>query len=516
MELDTKQDRQKRKEIKAEFDRTLCDHFERLTGSRDGTGGLPLNLTTIACLVLIAERETEIESFHSSSPDRHTHESILEELNIIGIKSDEDVNRVLRDMTEKGYIEMADDGRFTAGNPTIDMVHLFDNVFPGMPRMKLLACHIQSRNEVLSGQQDLKSGLKQFNQILQIQGVPFIIERIRPEPDKVPRPSYKRKTTRKADLSRNQEPQINQKKNIKVSDTFSRMQVETRPKGSETRVLSSDGSSRPLEIRGLGDLFSKGDDIEEPAQKTETAIDEQKFDLPEEEKAEVSVGTLSDTPSEPDTATEDSAGETVSSDTPLEDIPAAREKYVPPSDSMAQETKSSKSANLESEEIESVQEEDALQPPDPEYGAEIISDGHALDGADDTVDDRISAFERDLAMQCPICKSGRIEKEETTADKVYYKCSSKKCIFISWGKPYHLACPLCNNPFLVESSQKDGKTILNCPRSTCRHWQKLPGEIPDEPQEKPVSPSQEPIKSQAVLRKPLRKVKRRRVVRRKR
>ena len=230
----------------------------------------------------------------------------------------------------------------------------------------------------------------------------------------------------------------------------------------------------------------------------------------------VSAETQPDIPSEPDTETEDLAGETVSSDTLLEDIPAAREEYVPLSDSVVQEAEPSKSADIELEETESVQKENVLQPRDPEDEKEIISEGHSVDRTDDSIDERIAALEKDLAMQCPMCKSGRIEKEETAADKVYYKCSSKECVFISWGKPYHLVCPMCNNPFLVEISQKDKKTTLKCPRATCSHWQNLPGEMPDEPQDKPVSPSQEPIKSNTVLQKPRRKVRRRKVVRRKR
>jgi hypothetical protein len=99
--------------------------------------------------------------------------------------------------------------------------------------------------------------------------------------------------------------------------------------------------------------------------------------------------------------------------------------------------------------------------------------------------------------------------------KSFYKCLTKSCNFISWGKPYHILCPQCNNPFLVETSDRTGKTILKCPRSTCRYRQNLPYEATDNINEKIKTVSQGTKKATPIPRKPRKRVVKKRRVRRK-
>jgi len=134
---------------------------------------------------------------------------------------------------------------------------------------------------------------------------------------------------------------------------------------------------------------------------------------------------------------------------------------------------------------------------------------------DDDIEKRITAFEEDLALECPICKQSKIQAEETAMGKTFYRCLAKNCNFISWGKPYHILCLQCNNPFLVETSDKAGKTILKCPRSTCRYRQNLPWEASENNKEMIHSVFQESNTVTPVSRKPRKRVKKRRVVRRK-
>ncbi|MDH3885757.1 MAG: hypothetical protein OET63_16155, partial [Desulfobacterales bacterium] len=105
--------------------------------------------------------------------------------------------------------------------------------------------------------------------------------------------------------------------------------------------------------------------------------------------------------------------------------------------------------------------------------------------------------------------------ENTATGKSYYKCSNKECNFISWGKPHHIPCPKCNNPFLIEASNKAGKTILKCPRATCRYWKKALLDSEDNYQESIKSVSQKTNEITSISRKPRKRVVRRRVVRRK-
>jgi hypothetical protein len=116
--------------------------------------------------------------------------------------------------------------------------------------------------------------------------------------------------------------------------------------------------------------------------------------------------------------------------------------------------------------------------------AELIQgkeeDGSLDDGAheegptdDYMIADRIAAFEKDLSFTCPICKRNVLTEQSTDASKKYYTCPSGSCNFISWGKPHHLECSRCKNPFLIEVSDASGEMILKCPRATCQHRQSL-------------------------------------------
>ena len=106
------------------------------------------------------------------------------------------------------------------------------------------------------------------------------------------------------------------------------------------------------------------------------------------------------------------------------------------------------------------------QPIDERAGDEIIT-------TDDIIADRISAFEKDLSLTCPICKVTALKEQTTSTGKIFYNCSDENCNFISWGKPHHIECGRCKNPFLIEVTDISGETILKCPRATCQHRQNL-------------------------------------------
>jgi len=203
-------------------------------------------------------------------------------------------------------------------------------------------------------------------------------------------------------------------------------------------------------------------------------------------------------------------------DTSLEDLSSTQEAPLTALKTVVEETDLSTKTEMEGAETKTVAVDEALQQTETKHEVEIVPEEDSLEKADDIIEKQIVALEEDLAMQCPICKKGKIQSEKTATNKIYYKCSNEDCNFISWGKPYHIVCPQCQNPFLVETSNRVGKPILKCPRATCRYWQKLPGEITEEHQKKADSNAQEPVKSTVISKKPRRRVVRRRVVRRKR
>jgi hypothetical protein len=97
---------------------------------------------------------------------------------------------------------------------------------------------------------------------------------------------------------------------------------------------------------------------------------------------------------------------------------------------------------------------------------------------DEEIAAKIAAFEKELALVCPICKSSVLKEEKTAAGKAFYSCTSDKCNFISWGRPHQIQCPRCKNPFMVEVTDNEGQMVLKCPRATCQHRQSLAPAVP--------------------------------------
>ena len=107
----------------------------------------------------------------------------------------------------------------------------------------------------------------------------------------------------------------------------------------------------------------------------------------------------------------------------------------------------------------------------PSEEASRQEEQEALD--DEAIASKIAAFEKELALVCPICKTNVLKEEKTAAGKMFYSCASDKCNFISWGRPHHIVCARCKNPFMVEVEDANGQIILKCPRATCQHRQPL-------------------------------------------
>jgi ssDNA-binding Zn-finger/Zn-ribbon topoisomerase 1 len=150
-------------------------------------------------------------------------------------------------------------------------------------------------------------------------------------------------------------------------------------------------------------------------------------------------------------------------------------------------------------------------------GERTLAQGHMAPLSDEALEERISAFEQDLAMACPVCSRGKIEKKDTAKGKSFYVCNQEACVFVSWGKPFHLECPRCKNPFLIQATAKAGETVLRCPRATCRYQQGMPEQKTSSPAQAPATAHGPTTTTRKVRRSGKKKrVVRRRVVRKKR
>lgn len=423
------------KDLTKSFDVILSNHIEGLLETHLGINELELNIFSISSIILLATRETEIETFSHQPPPRYTEDSLLKELAEMSIEPNDELDQRIEDMIDKEYIKVTDE-RFFSEKPTISMAQLFDRIFPQMPGLNLVAYLGQIIDEVTAGRKTQESAHKQFNQMLELQGV-SINETISEKPKK-------------------------KFSHLKLGDDNAQEKKVVRPKivpGKPANIFSQLKTSNviksaPKAKESIPQSFKEEKPGEDTSPNTiETASDNQ---LPDEP-------LTTDTPDDVQEATTAEISQTIEDTQPA----------------------------MDQEEAASARITDSFDPPD-----------------DKDIEDRILEFEEQLGLKCPLCGTGGIKANETARGKAYYHCSSSDCSFISWGRPYYFDCPKCDNNFLIEVADSNGKNFLKCPKATCTHWQKFPWDVSDQ--------GPEYSDSEVVKKKPKRKVRRkRRVVRRK-
>ncbi len=474
---EAKQEDQSLKEVMFPFDEALGNHIERLLGTRHGIKELQMNLFTVSCLVMIATRETEIESFPYLPPQRYTHEKLLEEMAEISIQPVEGLESGIHDMIEKGYIEVTDDGRFFAKEPTISMAQLIDRIFPQMPGLNLVAYLGQMIDEATAGRKEIETAVSQFNQMLEMHGIPI------------------KKATGQSGSSKKLYPHLKASQTPLQKISKKHLVTDSRPKDIFSQLQTRTYSTPPIKATVPGiDTDQTNTAINESenplsGESPETGqsfdplseMEDQSPEMPFEHQEKIA----DDRPETVYTDDEYGISSQPSSDS-LPDVPGGETAAIQP---------------LEDSILSREGDKNAVS-----FEKTIYTD-------DEDIEKKIAAFEEQLGMTCPLCGTAGIRANETARGKLYYHCTNDECNFISWGKPFYVACPQCSNPFLVEGSNSAGKAILKCPRATCHHWQNFPWDEVDDISED----QQESSKAPVVKQKQRRRVKRRRkVVRRKR
>ncbi len=469
MQQDIGQDQLSTRNIRARFDETLGQHLERLIGTRYGIGSLPLNVATIPCLILAVERETDIERASSSPPERYREETFLNELAEFGLNPDEDLKASLRGIIQKGYIDVSSDGSFSATKPAISMVQLLDRIFPKMPGVNLVAYVVQTMDEVLSGRKELETAISQFKQTLQMQGVPLSKQKTPPKPKQMPEKIFR----------------------YRQEQTKSYMDIASPVLRGQDINRFSVQSFFTREEATAEDITDQPDDTE--VQKLKES---KKTTKPERERAAEDVRSIEESLVQPRAASEPSPKhETHEQGWPEKAVPVGDE----PDRTAVTEEEETKT---ESREMPEVSETESETEPVSEQEETIVTD--------DIIEKQIAAFSEDLASACPVCRIGEIQTQQTAKGNPFYTCSNKDCNLISWGKPHHIVCPQCKNPFLIETADSAGKITLKCPRATCRYRQNLAGET-----QNAATAWHEPAKPSPPSPTPRRKVVRRRVLVRK-
>lgn len=461
-----------RRDIAGVFDEILGRHMERLLGSRFGIAGLPLNLGTVACLLLLADQVGE---------GPNTLENMVDRLTEIGVNGVGDTETLLRDMIEKGYVLEYEGKRIVAGKPAMSMAQVLERLFPKMPGMNLVAYVVQTIDEVTTGRKALEAALVQFDQTLKMQGVPLRQKHgsTAQAPPQVP-----------AQAPSSPRPQESARKKLpRVPCPF-----ETKSeKPGGIRIIGSSTDSLHWEHRDV-EVFPV------PSPETLSSPPRESEEGPTEELQ--SCVPAAKAPSVP-METEDAASSL--SGTPMEfPLPESPPEF-------AEMTEEASSPGPTGQGLPSPPEgrqvDEEMPPAECEESPEKdFAVALPEEITEDLIEREVFRFEEELAAQCPLCQKGKVHPQKTPTGKVYYRCENRECSFISWGKPYHQSCPRCGNPFLVEVTDGQGNRILRCPRATCRYRQTGLTETGDKP-----TVMQDPASAT-----PRRRVVRRRVVRRKR
>lgn len=518
-------------------------HLERLIGSKYGIGELILNPLTISLITLLMERENEIENFASDENDRYTHKTLIEDIEDMGVRDDQDMTVVIETMIQKNYIRVESD-RLIPQKPTASMARLMDLVFPKMPGMNLIAYFVQTLDEVRSDRKDIDSAALQFDQILKMQGIPLEKSSQKHTHPKISRelPDKSVSIRKVKNVSKNNE-KISLNNELKTTSILGRKSQDilfdhSKGASNEPKVLSSDsyngktkitklnfGESGLKEIKPDNTSSDKHEHIEiEQPQAYYKTIETPPHNAYESQQSDTDVTISLEDPIKTDSDDPIDRFDASTSNIPGRDSISSAEDTSQDLKSTEQDKSkfyddpiASPNTVLHKEKSESVKETIEDNPETPFQKEDSLINAATLPTEnDDDIEKRITDFEENLALQCPICRRSKLKVKNTATGKPYYKCSNKECSFISWGKPHHIHCPKCNNPFLIETSSKAGKTSLKCPRATCRYWGNTLSDKTGNRILQTDSATQKTDTTVSLPQKPRRRVVRRRVVRRKR
>lgn len=413
MNEDVKYDKSRVTRTTDKFDRVLKRHIRRLLDVSDSDQLPPYSLNMVACLLVLSEREKEMTEFPDSPLKRYTRETFLKDLDEIGIDPDDSITAEIRNLAQAGYIAISGNEEYEIREPATRLLSMLDGIFPTFPGLSLVAYILQAIEEVISGRKEMMLAIRQFDETLLTRGESVSKQRIE---------ALRRQRVAAAAM-RKEDPAA-QKQRETYLEKLKALRSRQRGASADTTVVLTSGYSGKIEIR---ELFPKESESQEPEIEDE-AIDD-------------GGAVTADTPELADVALP--PGETIEPEIPDKPEKPGEAEPAPPVG-------------------ESREPFEALS-----SSAPIEADAPEETSTEESIAKRIQAFEEQLAMTCPVCKEGKILTDITGKDKTYYHCSNKACGLVSWGKPHHLACPLCENPFLIEFPQKDDGIGLKCPRATC-------------------------------------------------
>lgn len=506
--------------FRSEFDKTLRIYFNEVGNLPWIPKDLDFNISLLSCLVLMVEREIEIKEFSSAPPERYNRDSFFEDMESIGISVDEDIKKTFAMLITKEFISEVD-GSLKPEDGSFGIVNFLNRSFPGMPGINFLAYTVQTIEEVRSQRKTLSEGKDAFYQTLisrSPKGKENSIEASKPLKFSEVKPgkhavSSKSLRDRLSKLRKQSRKTTNKETAFKKVEVKSVFKAFDKAKEEPTQVFSKDEAVKEPEVIPEENNLEVNQPVETPVEKVveniepavgsvEEPVEEAVAPKPEqvEERAE----------EKPEEKSEEEIVETakVSTEVPSEELAAKDDlpgEAAPVKEEIKEEVKNQEPAVepeiVETSEKTDVVTEDVPDPvthkdPAPEAETPVAPEVEKPEPvkvppeepkeeieSEEDIAKKISEFEHELAMACPVCNTGKIIESVTEKGKDFYQCSNNLCHFISWAKPFHFPCPVCKNNFLVENVLPNGAKGLKCPRATCDFQQE--DQINPELKEKP-------------------------------
>lgn len=453
--------------VNTQLDEILAREITSFIDVDSDAAMISFNLATISCITIIVEREKEIRQYADFPPERYQLESFTSELVDIGIEKDAYLETAIRSSLKSGYISENERGEFKAEMPSFMMAGFLDSMFPGMQGMNLIAFVLQMNDEVISGRKTLELAKQSFEATLKSRGVSVsqdhaqkraseMVSGVQTAPGQTKEISAKLKKLKKENIGR----------------------LSTLMK---TRKKRSDEYTQKVQVT---DVFDKGPSKEEiAAQKAK--IEKEKIEKAEEiARKEADLARQLAQKDEQIKQAEEAAKKVAQQLKELEEkelaLNADQEKAEALAAREAQMAKREAQLNAMEERIRQKEDEHAHQEKEARIQEALIQENRTQEAkaqeisitSEEDIESRITAFESELSMPCPLCGKGEIEEKTTEKGKSFFSCSKPDCRFVSWDKPYHFECPLCKNPFLIELQTSGDTKGLKCPRASCSYTQK--------------------------------------------
>ncbi|MDY0161650.1 hypothetical protein [Desulfobotulus sp.] len=465
--------------VRAHFDEVLADHIRKIVDLDALPSGLTLDIATIASLVLIAEREEEIRQFSDSPPERYTRTSFMIDIRDIGLGSDAGMASGLDPLLASSLVTENAQGELKAEITAQKMLQVVNTLFPGMQGMNLVAYMVQTIDEVVSGRKDIYDAKRFFLQTLNMHSLAGQVSELSRE-----REDSSKKGTFVTKTRKNVSPEWHRS----VLQKLGRMRSERGAFRSEDmQVREIFGGGEPSAEPEIPKSPSQAEPFEPEIAKSPSQVEPFEPEIPkspsqvEPFEPEIPRSPSQAEPFEPEIPRSPSQAEPFEPEIPKSpsqvgpfepEVP--KEPFTPPrTPEVSDPALAPASPRPVPEDIPQAEVKTAPPIPQREEDEAEEDEGDEEESAagDADIEARIAAFEEALALTCPLCKTGKLQVNQTEKGKVFYDCSQSTCHFISWSQPFHYPCPTCGNPFLVAFMTKEGAEGLKCPRATCDYSQ---------------------------------------------